>query len=94
MRDLDHSSDSLDRIEQLVDSESLRRDVIRALDELTRTEGAALELRIIDELSYAEVAKRLGCTEGAARVRVSRGLVHLRDELVQSHKIETGYENE
>ena len=37
----------------------------------------ALRLRIVDELPYVDIAARLGCSEGAARVRVSRGLTKL-----------------
>ena len=34
----------------------------------------ALELRVIEQLDYEEVAGRLGCSQNAARLRVSRGL--------------------
>ena len=34
----------------------------------------ALELRVIQQLDYEEVAGRLGCSQNAARLRVSRGL--------------------
>jgi DNA-directed RNA polymerase specialized sigma24 family protein len=33
------------------------------------------------DLPYREVAKRLGCSEGAARVRVARGLARLAEIL-------------
>ncbi|HEX6238699.1 MAG TPA: sigma factor-like helix-turn-helix DNA-binding protein [Acidimicrobiales bacterium] len=36
--------------------------------------SADLMAETFHDLSYAEVASRLGCSEGAARVRVSRGL--------------------
>jgi RNA polymerase sigma factor (sigma-70 family) len=41
----------------------------------------ALRLRVVEELSYDDVAAQLGCTPGAARTRVSRGLRRLEDEL-------------
>jgi len=41
--------------------------------------AAAVALRIAEDLPYHEVARRLGCSEGAARVRVTRGL----DQLAQ-----------
>lgn len=41
----------------------------------------AVRLRIADGLSYAEIARRLGCSEGAARVRVSRALTRLAEAL-------------
>ena len=34
----------------------------------------ALELRVVQQLSYDEVAGRLGCSQNAARLRVSRAL--------------------
>jgi DNA-directed RNA polymerase specialized sigma24 family protein len=37
-------------------------------------ERRAVGLRIVDGLSYAEVAARLNCSEDAARAHVSRGL--------------------
>jgi RNA polymerase sigma factor (sigma-70 family) len=52
----------------------------RAVDlrELPEHERAALELHVVDELSYAEVAGRLAITPGAARMRVYRALRRLR----------------
>jgi RNA polymerase sigma-70 factor (ECF subfamily) len=44
-------------------------------------QGDAIRLRVVEELSYADVAARLDCTPGAARTRVSRGLRQLEDEL-------------
>ena len=40
----------------------------------------AVRLRVVEELSYDEVAETLGTTPGAARVRVHRGLAALRKE--------------
>ena len=41
----------------------------------------AVRLRIDEELPYSEVARRLGGSEGAARVRVARALSKLADAL-------------
>lgn len=54
-----------------------------ALAALAEGTSAAIELRVMEGLPYHEVALRLGCTVGAARVRVSRGLVALHGELEQ-----------
>jgi RNA polymerase sigma factor (sigma-70 family) len=40
----------------------------------------AVRLRVLDELTYDEIATELGTTPGAARVRVHRGLAALRKE--------------
>lgn len=34
----------------------------------------AIQLRIVDELSYSDLASRLAISEQAARLRVSRGM--------------------
>jgi RNA polymerase sigma factor (sigma-70 family) len=52
-----------------------------ALQELVADQRDALRLRVVEELDYAVVARRLGVTEPAARARVSRGLRKLADSL-------------
>ena len=69
--------ESIARIEALVDSQAQRAAVAAALGTLPDRERTAVELRVVDELEYAEVARRLSCTEGTARVRVHRGLARL-----------------
>ena len=51
------------------------------LDDLPQTQAAAIRLRVVDELEYEEVARELGTTPAAARVRVHRGLSTLRNRL-------------
>jgi RNA polymerase sigma-70 factor (ECF subfamily) len=52
-----------------------------AMAELPAGERDAVELRVIDGLPYDAVAAGLSTTEGAARVRVARGLGRLRQRL-------------
>jgi RNA polymerase sigma-70 factor, ECF subfamily len=52
-----------------------------ALDELPAGQGEAVRLRVVDELGYDDVARELGTTPEAARVRVHRGLRTLRHRL-------------
>ncbi|HET7571539.1 MAG TPA: sigma-70 family RNA polymerase sigma factor [Gaiellaceae bacterium] len=49
----------------------------QALDGLPEHERAALELRVVQELSYEQVAQRLAIKPAAARLRVSRALRRL-----------------
>jgi RNA polymerase sigma-70 factor (ECF subfamily) len=49
----------------------------RCLLSLPEHERSALELRVLDELPYAQVAKRLAIRPAAARLRVSRALRRL-----------------
>jgi RNA polymerase sigma-70 factor (ECF subfamily) len=74
---LEITPDESERIVDLMAIEPLRRALLEALDELPRAQAQALQLRIVDELPYLDVAARLGCSEGAARVRVSRALTKL-----------------
>jgi len=63
-----------ERIEDLVDFQPIRSALVEALGTLAEDQRAALQLRVIEELPYPEVAARLACGETAARQRVSRGL--------------------
>ena len=63
-----------ERIEDLVDFAPIRDAMIEALETVNPDQRAAMRLRVIDGLGYPEVAARLGCSEGNARQRVSRGL--------------------
>jgi Sigma-70, region 4 len=51
--------------------------LVERIDQLASHEREALELRIIDELPYEEVAERLSIAPAAARLRVSRALRRL-----------------
>jgi len=67
-------ADDYERIEELVDLAPIREALVDALGTLAEEQREALRLRVIDGLSYADVARRLGVAEAAARQRVSRGL--------------------
>jgi RNA polymerase sigma-70 factor, ECF subfamily len=56
---------------------SPRTTLAAALDQLPQHERDALELRVVDELSYDQVAERLEIRPAAARLRVSRALRRL-----------------
>ena len=61
-------------LERVADLAELRRTVGGALTTLSHETRSAVELRIVRELPYAEIASRLAISEQAARARVSRGL--------------------
>ena len=56
---------------------SPRAALAAALERLPEHEREALELRVIDDMSYDQVAERLGIRPAAARLRVSRALRRL-----------------
>jgi len=61
-----------------VDAEAQRSALAIALDQLPPSLRDAVEMRLLSELEYSEIAQVLGCRPGAARVRVHRGLRRLR----------------
>ncbi|MEO7573507.1 MAG: RNA polymerase sigma factor [Acidimicrobiales bacterium] len=69
--------EDLEKIEALVDLTALRTGLIEALAELSPKLREAVLLRVALDLPYEAVATELGCSVGAARVRVSRGLDRL-----------------
>lgn len=62
------------RIEELAALGELRAAVAGALEDLGAEQREAVRLRVVLELGYPAVARRLGISEQAARARVSRGL--------------------
>jgi len=66
-----------ERIEELVDFAPLKAALKEALVGLPQSQRDALQLRVVNDLGYAEVARKLECSEGSARQRVSRGLRQL-----------------
>jgi RNA polymerase sigma-70 factor (ECF subfamily) len=66
--------EEVERIEELADLRGLRGAMASALASLSAPQRDALTLRVVNELPYEEVARRLQLTEQAARARVSRGL--------------------
>ncbi len=71
----------LEEIEQRAGLQMLRSELGVALAELSQPVRVAVELRVVGELPYPELANRLGISEPAARARVSRGLTALADAL-------------
>lgn len=77
----DAVGEDLDRVDALVDLKAFSPALNGALAALPHGQQQAVQLRVVDQLPYAEVARRLGCSEGAARVRVSRALTRLAETL-------------
>lgn len=69
------------RVEEEVGLDGIRESLRLELARLSGDQRDALELRIVQELPYAEVARKLEISEQAARARVSRGLKTLAASL-------------
>lgn len=75
------SDDSIDRIIHLADLDRARVLMANALNGLSVEYREALRLRVIEEREYSDVAAELGTSEQTARMRVSRALQSLREQL-------------
>lgn len=69
------------RILELAALDPLRALVRAELAKLSSSQQQALQLRVVDDLGYEEVAERLEISEQAARARVARGLRALASAL-------------
>jgi RNA polymerase sigma factor (sigma-70 family) len=66
--------DEIAEVERRAGLPELRGTLGAELAKLSDDQREALRLRVVEELSYAQVARSLGVTEATARARVSRGL--------------------
>ena len=66
--------DEFVRIEALAGLNSLEGPLLDAVSQLPEDQRRAVELRIVDDQSYADVAATLAVSQQVARARVSRGL--------------------
>jgi len=83
-RDVRHASSApaadSDLAHRLIDSEAADR-VRQALGHLQSGERHAIMMAFFGEMTYREVAIRLGVAEGTAKSRIRAGLAKLREEL-------------
>ena len=73
--------DDLDLVAIRVDLERFTGPLGDGMRSLSAKVRDAVILRVVEQLPYAEVARRAGCSEVAARARVARGLSQLWDQL-------------
>jgi RNA polymerase sigma factor (sigma-70 family) len=78
------TEDDLDRIARDAGLDVLRATIGPHLDALPEQQRRALRLRVVDELSYAEIAERTSASQQAVRARVSRGLRTLRQTMANT----------
>lgn len=78
--DVPHEDDT-DLVELRADLESAIGPLTQALAELSEPLREAVAARVLKQRSYTQVAEELGCSTGAARVRVSRGLAQMQSHL-------------
>ncbi|RKN48597.1 SigE family RNA polymerase sigma factor [Micromonospora endolithica] len=71
------------------DGVAVREVVVRALRALPARQRVAVVLRYLEDLSIADVASAMGCSEGAVKSHAARGLSRLRVELAESQPVLT-----
>jgi len=74
-------AEEYDAVDERIAASAMRPALEHAVGGLPVDQRRALELRVVEQLDYDEVAGRLGCSVNAARLRVSRALRHLTAEL-------------
>lgn len=76
----DSAATAFDPLDELVASESAVR-LRNALGRLTPTQREVFVLRVNEGLSYKEIARTVGTTEGAARVHYHNAMRAIREML-------------
>ena len=70
--------DSAPGPEARVSGQESRSEVLRAIGHLSRNQGTAFLMRVVQEQSYQDIARALGCAEQTARTHVARARGALR----------------
>jgi RNA polymerase sigma factor (sigma-70 family) len=73
-----------ERVDERDEAVTLAPTLRRALRALPSEQRRAVQLRVIHQLPYEEVAGRLGCSQNAARLRVSRALRAITTQLTSA----------
>jgi RNA polymerase sigma-70 factor (ECF subfamily) len=58
--------------------QELSREVLAAINRLSRAQAIAITLRVFEELPYEQIAAAIGCSEATARKHVARARGRLR----------------
>jgi RNA polymerase sigma factor (sigma-70 family) len=73
--------DYFEEAEERLSARTMSSSMALAMESLPENQRTAIQMRVIEELSYAEIAERLACSELAARQRVARALRILKERL-------------
>jgi len=74
------SDEDLERVEQRA-ARAAGDSALSALEQLSAEQRIAVHGRVLEEAEYAELARRMKCSEAVVRQRVSRGLAELRTKM-------------
>lgn len=76
----------IERVEELAGIADLRESVAQRLAQLPEEQREAVQMRVLEDLPYREIARRMNTTTDTARARVSRGLRALSVVLGEEHR--------
>ena len=77
----DRAGDTAPTLESEVEGRDLRAAVLDAIGRLPRRQATAVLLHIVEEQSYEDAARAMGCSESTVRVNVMRGRAGLARRL-------------
>jgi RNA polymerase sigma-70 factor (ECF subfamily) len=80
----DRAKDGAPPVTKRVEDRDLRAAVLGAIAGLPRRQATAVVLHIVEERSYEEVARAMGCSESTVRVHVLRGRTALARRLART----------
>ena len=80
------SDREIERIEELAGLSELADAVAKHLAQLPEDQREAVRLRVLEDMSYTEIAERMSTSTDAVRARVSRGLRALGRALESDHR--------
>jgi RNA polymerase sigma factor (sigma-70 family) len=78
-----------ERIEDLADLQRVRPQLEQALDQLGSEQREALQLRVLEQREYDDIAQQCGASPQVIRARVSRGLRQLAKSLAEAEPTES-----
>ena len=87
--ELEYAPSASDDIDARLSAEQSSAEIREVFAALTDLQQNALRLRVVDELSYGEIAELTGSTSQAARLHVMRGLRRLRELVSQTREERT-----
>ena len=79
----DRADDTAPPVTKGAEDRDLRAAVLEAIGELPRSQAAAVLLHIVEEQSYEEISRAMGCSETTVRVHVLRGRAKLARRLAR-----------
>ena len=80
---VDRADDTAPPVTKGAEDRDLRAAVLEAIGELPRRQAAAVLLHIVEEQSYEEISRAMGCSETTVRVHVLRGRAKLARRLAR-----------